>query len=289
MASTSRSFYFLTFAPLYLFLKLSRVLPFRWRVTLGSLLIGLAIGALPVVRNRILDNLKLVRPEMPPADARGFCFSVGRQLGRTMTEILFGAEHQTKHLPFVVTGSGLEDFRHAKEQGRPVLLVSAHFGQWDAARIYLRDNEGVEVGALYRPSNNPFYEPFFVAGVEASGRPLIPKGREGLRDLLAQLRAGKTMAILADQYQMNGVKLPFLGQEAMTALTAAELALKFDALLLPVFGTRHHARKEIEVHFEAPLAHSTPEQMMRQFNDLASRHIEANPDQWLWPHRRWKG
>jgi KDO2-lipid IV(A) lauroyltransferase len=288
MEPSSRFLYLLTFAPIFVFLKLARILPFRLRVALGGQLIGVATRFTPSVRDRILDNLSLIHPEMSPREARAFCHAVGRQLGRTLTEILFGVEHQAKHLPFKVTGSGLDQIREAKANGRPVLLVSAHFGQWDAARIFLRESEGIEVGALYRPLNNPYYEPFWVAGIKASGEPLIPKGRDGFKDFLMQIRQGKTMALLSDQYQWNGVPLPFLGQDAMTTLTAAELALKFDALLVPVFCIRHDADDYIEVAFHAPIEPTTPEAMLAEFNDLASARIEANPDQWLWPHRRWK-
>lgn len=289
MKTTDRLVYLATFAPLYLFLVVGRVIPFRVRVAIGGALFGFATRFAPPVRNRILENLSLVRPEMTGREARAFCGAVGRQLGRTMTEILYGAEHQRKHLPFRVDGPGLDALRAARDAGRPVVLVSAHFGQWDAARMYLRDAEGIEVGALYRPSNNPYYEPFFVAGVKASGEPLIPKGRAGFRDLISELKKGRVMAILTDQHQANGVMLPFLGHDAKTPLTAAELALKFKAPLVPVFGVRHDAAGEIAVTFHAPIPPGTTTEMMRAFNDLASRQIDAHPDQWLWPHRRWKG
>ncbi|WP_425092889.1 lysophospholipid acyltransferase family protein [Tropicimonas sp. S265A] len=288
MSSSSRFVYLLTSIPLFVFLNLARVLPFRARVKLGGLLFGFAARVVSPVRARILENVKLARPEMADADARRFCSAVGTQIGRTLTEILFGEEHQKKHLPFAVSGPGLAAIEAAQEAGQPILLISAHFGQWDAARIHLRDKMGLEVGALFRPLNNPYLNGVWKRGISASGEPLIPKGREGLRDLLAQLRAGKPMAILADQYQMNGVMLPFLGHDAMTALAAAELALKFDAVLVPVFCIRADADNRVEVTFHAPLPHTTPEEMMRAFNECASAQIGAHPDQWLWPHRRWK-
>lgn len=289
MTRRARLSYLISFAPIYVFLKLARLVPFRRRVALGGALAGLALQYFPPARKRVLSNLARIYPDMAPETARAQCHAVGRQLGRTLTEILFGAEHQTEHLPFDVSGPGLAAIRAAHAEGKPILLVSAHFGQWDAARIYLRDTLGVEVGALYRPNNNPYYEPYLADGAAASGTPLVPKGSDGFRMLLKHLRGGGAFAIMADQYHFTGAVLPFMGADAKTALTPAELALRYKAPLVPCFGIRRDAEGRIDVVFEAPIPPGTPEEMMRIFNDRATARIKADPDQWLWPHRRWKG
>jgi len=289
MSRRARLSYLISFAPIFVFLKLARLVPFRARVALGGTLAGLALRYFPPARKRVMANLARIYPDLAPTAARARCLAIGQQLGRTLTEILFGVENQAKHLPFEVSGPGLEAIRAARDAGKPILLVSAHFGQWDAARIYLRDALGIEVGALYRPNNNPYYEPYLAEGAAASGRPLVPKGSDGFRQLLRHLKAGGAFAIMADQYHFTGPPLPFLGADARTALTPAELALRYDAPLVPCFGIRRDAEGRIDVVFEAPIAHDTPQAMMRDFNDRATARITADPDQWLWPHRRWKG
>lgn len=288
MTLTARLSYLISFAPIFVFLKLARLVPFRRRVALGGGLAGFALRYFPPARKRVLANLERIHPQMPNSEALALCREIGRQLGRTLTEILFGQEHQTQHLQFRVSGPGLEFVRAARDAGRPILLVSAHFGQWDAARMYLRDSEGIEVGALYRPNNNPFYEPYLAAGAAAAGEPLVPKGSEGFRMLLRHLRKGGAFALMADQYHKGGTVLPFLGSDARTALTPAELALRYKAPLVPCFGIRRDAEGAIDVIFEAPIDGETAEEMMKAFNDRATARVEADPDQWLWPHRRWK-
>lgn len=289
MTSNARLSYLISFAPIYVFLKLARLVPFRRRVALGGALAGLALRHFPPARKRVLANLSRIYPEMDAADALTQCRAIGQQLGRSLTEILFGTEHQTRHLPFQVSGPGLDAIRAAHADGKPILLVSAHFGQWDAARMYLRDGLGIEVGALYRPNNNPYYEPYLAEGAAASGTPLVPKGRDGFRMILKHLKGGGAFAIMADQYHFSGAVLPFMGADARTALTPAELALRYKAPLVPCFGIRRDAEGHIEVVFEDPIQADTPEEMMRVFNDRATARIKADPDQWLWPHRRWKG
>ncbi|WP_424975851.1 lysophospholipid acyltransferase family protein [Dinoroseobacter sp. S124A] len=289
MTFASRLSYLISFAPIYLFLKLARLVPFRRRVALGGALASIALRRFPPARARVMSNLARIRPDMSETEALSLCSEIGRQLGRTLTEILFGEEHQSRHLAFRVSGPGLAAIEAAHAEGKPILLVSAHFGQWDAARIHLRDALGVEVGALYRPNNNPYYEPYLAAGAAASGTPLVPKGNDGFRMLLRHLKGGGAFAIMADQYHSGGEVLPFLGADAKTALTPAELAIRYKAPLVPCFGIRRDAEEAIDVVFEAPIPVASPEEMMTEFNNRATARIEADPDQWLWPHRRWKG
>jgi KDO2-lipid IV(A) lauroyltransferase len=86
----------------------------------------------------------------------------------------------------------------------------------------------------------------------------------------------------------HGAPLRFFGHEALTALSAAELALRYEADLVPTYGIRQPDGLSFEVVVEPPIPKGTPEAMTQALNDsleaLARRHL----DQWFWIHRRWK-
>jgi KDO2-lipid IV(A) lauroyltransferase len=165
------------------------------------------------------------------------------------------------------------------------VIVSGHFGEWEAIRHVLRA-EGMETGALYRPNNNPHYEPIFRAGIELGGLPIIPKGPSGMRAMLKHLRGGGFMAILADQHIRDGAVLDFLGHPATTTLSPAELALRYDVPLVPAFAPWEDGRRRILI--EAPIPPSDPETMMAEFNERLGAQVRRHPDQWHWLHDRWK-
>ena len=72
------------------------------------------------------------------------------------------------------------------------------------------------------------------------------------------------------------------------ALTPAELALKFNAPLVPTWGIRQDNGLDFEIHIEQPIAHSDPATMTQEMNDRLEVQIRKRMGQWLWIHRRWK-
>ena len=97
------------------------------------------------------------------------------------------------------------------------------------------------------------------------------------------------MSILLDEKYAEGERLPFLGHDALTSLSAAQLALKYDLPMIPAYGLRTEDGNVFQVVFEAPIAHTDSVTMTRAFNDSLSDRIIANPEQWYWLLRRWDG
>ena len=97
------------------------------------------------------------------------------------------------------------------------------------------------------------------------------------------------MSILMDEKYAEGVRMPFLGQDALTSLSAAQLALRYDVPMIPAYGIRRSDGNTYDVIFEAPIPHSDALTMTRAFNDSLSARILADPAQWYWMLRRWDG
>ncbi|PWJ16138.1 lysophospholipid acyltransferase family protein [Jannaschia seohaensis] len=237
------------------------------------------------LRRRAERNLGLVWPDMAPAVRARLVARVGRNAGRTLTGIWFNGDLAREAEGLAAEGPGLSALRAAKSEGRGALIVSGHFGEWEAIRHVLR-REGMETGALYRPNNNPYYEPIFRAGIELGGQPIVPKGPGGMRVMLKHLRGGGFMAILADQHIRDGAVLGFLGHPATTTLSPAELALRYGVPLVPAFAPWEDGRRRIVI--EAPIPEGTPEEMMAAFNARLGAWVERHPSQWHWLHDRWK-
>ena len=106
--------------------------------------------------------------------------------------------------------------------------------------------------------------------------------------MVRHLRKGGMVSILNDINAHDGVPLEFFGHPALTSLSAAELALKYGAPLVPVWGIRKPDGLDFEIVFEAPIEHSDPLTMTREFNRRLEAIIRKHMDQWFWIHRRWK-
>lgn len=247
---------------------------------------GFLMPRLGFLRRRVERNLDLVRPDMDPAARRRLTAGVGAQFARAMLE--YGTLDRIAADPSRLTVEGESGLREAQAAGRGAILVSAHFGQWEAVRLAARAATGRDCAMVYRPYNNPLFDAWINRLLHHAGGPVIPKGMHGTRDLLRHIARGGMVMILVDQRQTGAPLLPFLGRPAETATVAAELALRYGAALIPARARRAEDGVSFEVRFEPEVAPSDPETMMTEVNARIGAWVEADPDQWLWLHGRWK-
>jgi len=263
-----------------------RLLPYRLRVRLAGRVMVWLSGPLGL-RRRVRANLALVQPDLDRDTVAALERAVPDTIGRVFAEVFSpeGLAAQVRGAP--ITGDGAEALERARRAGRPVIVVSGHIGNYDAFRTALI-LEGHRVGALYRPFNNRLFDRRYRAAMEANGGVLFARGQQGMADMVRHLRGGGVLAILIDQHMDQGAPLRFFGRTAMTATSAAELTLRYDAELLPVYGIRRPDGIGFDLIAEAPVAHSDPLTMTQALNDSLERQVRAHMGQWMWTHRRWK-
>lgn len=274
--------------PLWSALTLSRRRSFDERSRSLGTTFAMVMRWFPPARGRFDREVKRVFPDMPRGARAKLGQNMGRHMGRTLFELYHDAEFQRQHQKFRVSGAGLEAIKAAQAAGKGAIIVSGHFGQWEAVRAVLKIN-GMESGAIIRTHANPHYARRIRAGIEAGGKPILSTGRAGTMALVRHLRSGGIISILLDEKYSEGVRLPFLGIDALTSLSAAQLALKFDVPMIPAYGIRIEDGNAIQVIFEAPLPPTDSITMTSAFNDSLSARILADPDQWYWLLKRWDG
>jgi KDO2-lipid IV(A) lauroyltransferase len=153
---------------------------------------------------------------------------------------------------------------------------------------------GITVDLIYRAPNNRWVERIIARRrVDPAGR-LIPKSKEGGRQALAALKAGRSLGILIDQKMNDGVEARFFGRTAMTTPAFAQLALRFGAPILPVrFERLGGARFRVTVEPPITLEPSGDRAadiaaMVQAANDRIEAWVRERPEQWFWVHRRWR-
>lgn len=263
------------------------LLPYAWRVPLCGTVFARVIAPLAGYTRRIRDNLAKIFPEMPAAEVARMCRAVPDNVGRTVIELYSGEEFTARVAQAPIRGPGLAALEEARAKGQPVVLVTGHFGNYDASRAALIAR-GFQVGGLYRPMTNRYFNDHYVAAISTIGTPLFARGREGMAGMIRFLRAGGMLGIVQDQHMNKGVVLQFFGHEARTALSAAELALKYGALLVPTYATRASNGLDFDILVDAPVPHSDATTMTQALNDHLEAHVRAHLDQWFWIHKRWK-
>lgn len=286
MARRSKALSFLTWLPQAALIGVARALPYRTRLAFASGFSRLLVTAVPALRARAEGNLRLIFPNMPEAERRRIRSAMADSFGRTMIEVMTRRAFQARRAWSGPTGPGWAALLEARAEGRGALLVSGHFGQWEAVRAALLDN-GIECGAMIRPVKNPWLNADYLANVEAGGRPVIGRDGAGLRELVRHLKRGGVMAILIDQHTRRGADIDFLGHPAPSGTAIAELAAKYGLPMIPVYGTRQADGLHVVVEFEAPIPPGTPVEMTQAAADSLAARVRAHPGQYYWLHRRW--
>ena len=271
---------------LALLLALAMRLPLHRRVPFAGWVVQHLVAPLARGNRRVRANLAHVFPDLPEAEVKKLCARVTNNVGRAMIELFSGAEFARFAARQPLEGPGLQALAEAHAANRPVVLVTGHLGNYDVARAALL-GRGYQVGGLYMPMSNPATNRRYIAAIESIGKPLFPRGRAGMAGMVRFLRQGGMLGVVADQYMEHGKPLDFLGKPALTALSAAEMALKYDALLVPVYGLRQPDGLSFRVHVEAPVPASDATTMTQALNDSLAAQVRAHMDQWFWVHRRW--
>jgi Kdo2-lipid IVA lauroyltransferase/acyltransferase len=276
---------YLAWLPQAAMLGLARALPYRGRLWLGSAFLRAAVAVVPDLRRRIDGNLRLIFPQMPEAERRRIRRGVADSFGRTFIEVFSRRAFQQKAAWRAPQGPGWAAVLEAQREGRGAIIISGHFGQWEATRAALK-TQGIEAAALYRPVKNPYLQADYLAQTSEGG-PMMSRNGAGMREFIRHLRGGGVVAVLADQFVQGGTAIEFLGHPAPTGLTIAEMALKYRVPPIPAYGTREPDGLHVALDFEAPIPPGTALAMTQAAADSLAARVRATPEQYYWLHRRW--
>jgi KDO2-lipid IV(A) lauroyltransferase len=174
--------------------------------------------------------------------------------------------------------------------GRGVIFVSAHFGNFELAARWVA-HLGHEVLTVVRATRDEKTTNLMEQLRKRNGLTSIRRDLAG-RPMLAALRKGKCVAILADQ-NADEVFVPFFGQPTGTVDGPAKLALHVGSPI--VVGvcerTPRGFRLVLEGVVEADSSKDRDSEVRRisaEVNGLLETAIRRSPTQWLWCHNRWR-
>jgi KDO2-lipid IV(A) lauroyltransferase len=172
------------------------------------------------------------------------------------------------------------------------VFVSAHIGAWQLTNLLALEYD-LTISTIYAPESNDTLRDMMLQLRESLGVKLISKDA-GVRPLMKELAAGHSIGMAMDTRLDTGKLLPYFGRDALSNTTAARLALRSGAALLPIRAERlPGSRYRITVY--DPLVSEQPDAPVdEQASELTlqiNRHFEAwireYPEQWICLKRRW--
>ncbi|MFH1644156.1 MAG: lysophospholipid acyltransferase family protein [bacterium] len=218
-------------------------------------------------------------------------------LGHSAADFLLMRFYNKKNIDKYITTEGMECFYDAQKKGKGVIIITAHFGNWELAAHYLA-LKGIKSLVLYNPikaKNFLWFERFVKNNRQRSGNILISK-KNSLFNVYKHLRRGGNVVLISDQhcYPPEGIQTKFFNQNVWSHKAFAELSLKTGAPIVSGFMFIKNLNKYLLKVYK-PLypqdfeKFKNPEiEIASSGNKILEDAILRSPGQWMWQHRRFK-
>jgi Kdo2-lipid IVA lauroyltransferase/acyltransferase len=272
-----------------LLLRLLALMPLK-------LLHGLAVPIgrlawwLPWRKHAVIDtNLKLCFPELDEQARRRLHRHHLVEMVRLVLEsgaVWYWPKERLMRHVLSVEGWSLVEERLAA--GKGVLLVGAHFGNWEIQPLFV--SARMPFSGLYKAPKRSDLDAAVTASRTRFGAKLIASGSPAMRKMLAALRRGEAIGVLADQQpkQGEGIFVPFFGQPALTMTLVNRLARRNGTPV--VFASAERvAGRGWAFRFQAAdarIAADDPAKGIGVMHEWLESIIRTRPEQYLWSYKR---
>jgi lauroyl/myristoyl acyltransferase len=290
---------------------LVRVLPRRASFALADRVADVLLATVPSKFDPLRDNLRHVLPEIDQRELERIVRRNLRHLTRSWVDVMaipLDPAGTTRRLREV----DIHHYTDAMARGRGVVVVSMHFGAWEAGLAAW--NGGGGRLALLAEQLRPQKLFDAIAGARgALGVKVIPIdveamltgdartarriGAAAMREVFRHLRSGGGIAIAIDRdLTGTGTQIPFFGQPAPIPLGVVEVAMRSGAAIVPVVLRRTSWGVEgvvfpEKVYDPAASREQEADRITRDILATFEEVIRADPDQWhvldpVWPQAR---
>lgn len=240
-------------------------------------------------RERALRNLRLAFPELDEAERLSLAKKVFEHFGRVTADFLVSARRKPEELEASMTVEGIEHLDAALAEGKGVIMITGHFGNWERLAAWL-SLHGYKLTVVARDARNPALNQLVKELREHTGTQVIPRG-DAARPILERLRRNELVGILPDQ-NTDEIFVPFFGHPAGTVLGPGVLSERTGAPVVPcwcVWMAPGKYQMIVEPALVADADHPVKgEGVIRAINASLESIVRRHPEQWLWFHDRWR-
>ena len=245
-------------------------------------------------RGMVRRNLEFVHPEWSRSQITEFCRRNFQHYAVTLLEMLQSTCMSAQDIRSRLRISGEEHLLRALDQGKGVILVSAHLGNYEMALQYpicclQRPLTGVAKKLHYRLRNRWIHELRTRFGNK------LLYNREAIPAMIKTLRRGELLGILVDQSRNKlAFDIVFWGRKGTMTYAPALLARRCKSPILPIFCVRE-ADGRLAIQVKPPLeiqktrdVHADLRVNTQKIADVVESAIRRCPEQWFWFFKHFK-
>jgi len=263
----------------------------------SSMIVGKIVGGLIAIlsregRKRAINNIECSL-QVDRCEAQKIAKRCYQNVGKNLVEFLQFSGRLEKWVQNDISIEGKVHIDCALREGKGVIGVSGHLGNWELLPVSLATN-GYEGRAITRELRSKWLNQFVHQHRKKAGYISLNRDRS-IREALSCLNRNELLGILADiDTKTKGVFVQFFNLSAYTPYGPVAIALKTGSPILPMFIIRQTNDKHRLVvepplnlqqtgDYQSDLVVNT-----QHFTKIIESYIRRYPEQWIWMHDRWK-
>ena len=216
-----------------------------------------------------------------------------RNLGHTLSEALWGWNASSEALAARVHFVNPEIIARYTANGQSLVLLAAHFCNWEWLLLAAGDVLRVPIDAVYKPQRLQGVDEFLrVARGRFGGNP-IPH-QSFMFEVMKRRGEARAYALVADHTPKHNEEkhwTRFLNQDTAFFVGADKIAKILKAPVLYVAMRREapgHYSVELKPLAEPPYDRESGPEIVERYARMLEQEIRRSPADWLWIHRKWK-
>ena len=236
----------------------------------------------------INNNLDIFLKKFPEFNKNEIIKNMWKNYGMTFIEYVHLNKFKIKNLHMIIKGK--DNLTSIIKEKKPVIFVSGHFANFELMSMEITKND-IPLATIYRPLNNIFLNPFMeYLRKKYICKNQIKKGINGVRESIDFIKKNHSIALMIDQRVSEGERINFFDKPALTTTLPAQLSIKYNLNIVPVFIKRNEKNDFVIEFLQAidPGKFENKLDLSLKLNKILEEMIVRNPHQWIWTHNRWK-
>lgn len=250
---------------------------------------------IPIRKKVAYKNIKLAFPEKSENDIKSIIRGTYINVMTMIFEFFFLPQLHGKRLLRLLNPDDLSLIKEKLKQGKGLIIVSAHFGNWELTAFGAALLTGNPFNVIVKEQSNTMVDKRINRIRELRGNKMIEM-TTAAREVLYLLRNNKVVAMLGDQSapKEGSVKVKFFADAVPTFEGAARFALKtgapiiFGASVRNADGSYRIILKDIDTSKFSEYSEENIRRLTQAHADILAEFINEHPDHWLWFHKRFK-
>lgn len=240
-------------------------------------------------------NLEHCFPELNAAELDQLHLATMQNIGLSLTESACAwlwPPEKTMHLIHEV--QGLELLQQARAEGKAIVGITSHLGNWEVLNHYFCEHGGNPV-IFYRPPKLKALNDLLARKRTQMGNRVAPSTREGIISVIKEVRKGGAVGIPVDPEpsRSSGIFVPLLGNAALTSKFVPGMLLGKQDSVAAIFlhAIRLDKGRGFKVIIEAAPAamYQEPvEEATASMSKVLESYLRRWPEQYMWTMKRFR-